>query len=158
MHYTQLFRKLRLEAGVGVEELADKAGAHRNTVQKIERGDSVRLDTIVGLMVQMGYKIESAETASVVAMWVHAQCGVNLATPAAKDKAHQKIVSYSRGVNQAAATLAETIRKGRLKESDVRLLNFVANSPDVLAVMRAICDLLPETDGDMPQLLVAEDK
>lgn len=158
MHYAQLFRKFRLEANMSVDALAEKADAHRNTIQKIERGESVRIDTIVNLMVQMGYRLESAETAAIAAEWLYAQCGVNLASAATKGKAQQKIVSYSRSSNLAATELAETIRKGRLKEMDIRMLDLVARTPELLSIMRAICDLLPDSDEDFPQLKVAEDK
>jgi len=76
MDYTQLFRKLREEKDLTLEQLAELAGMHRNTVVNIEAGRPVKFKTIAALMGQMGYGANSPELKSMALLWLESVSGI----------------------------------------------------------------------------------
>lgn len=159
MHYTLFFRQLREQKGLTHETVARLARCHRNTVVNVEAGRPVRFETLARLATKMGYPSDSPEMASLALLWLEAVSGLDLAEPSALGQTRQKIAAYSRSTSRAAAKLEETVRRAGLHESDIRLLTRAADSPELLSILRSICDLLPAAvDDDAPQLRVAEDK
>ncbi len=158
MQYTALFRRLREQKGLTHDALARLARCHRNTVLNVEAGRRVRLQTVAHLMAKMGYASDSSEMATLALLWLEAVSGIDLADPATLGTARQKAATYSRSVNQAAAGLAETVRRAGLTEQQIRLLGFAARSPEVLAILDSIQSLVAAAPGDERVLKVAEDK
>ncbi len=160
MQYTALFRRLREQKGLTHDALARLARCHRNTVLNVEAGRQVRLKTVAHLMAKMGYASDSPEMAGLALLWLEAVSGIDLADPSTLGAARQKAATYTRSVNQAAAGLAETVRRAGLSEQQIRLLGFAARNPDVLAVLDSIQSLLATAAAADPErvLKVAEDK
>ncbi|MFZ5496232.1 MAG: helix-turn-helix domain-containing protein [Verrucomicrobiota bacterium] len=159
MQYTQLFRRLREQKGLSHEALARMARCHRNTVINVECGRQVRFKTLAGLMRKMGYASDSPEMASLALLWLEAVSGINLADPANLAPVRQRIAVYGRSAAQAAQHLAETVRRARLDERDIRLLEFAAQRPEVLAILGSLRDLLAGSGADSrAELKVAEDR
>lgn len=161
MHYTLFFRQLREQKGLTHETVARLARCHRNTVVNVEAGRPVRFETLARLATKMGYASDSAEMASLALLWLEAVSGLDLAEPSTLGQTRHKIATYSRSTNRAAAKLEETVRRAGLHEADIRLLTRVADRPELLSILRSICDLLPasaDEEEDAPQLRVAEDR
>lgn len=159
MQYPQLFRQLREKKHLSLEALAARAGVHRNTVLNVESGRPVKFQTIATLMEEMGYAAQSPETGTMALLWLEAVSGINLVEPTSLNAARQKLATYTRSSHRAAAELAETVRRASLAEPDIRLLQTVAQRPELLSILRSICDLLPaDAEADTPTLRVAEDK
>lgn len=159
MQYTQLFRRLREQKGLSHEALARLARCHRNTVLNVEGGRRVRFKTLAGLMAKMGYASDSPEMASLALLWLESVSGLDLADPAQLAPARQKLAVYGRPAAQAAQQLAETVRRARLDDRQIRLLEFAAQRPEVLAIIGSLRDLLASAGAESsPELKVAEDK
>lgn len=159
MHYTLFFRQLREQKGMTHDTLARLARCHRNTVVNVEAGRPVRFDTLARLATKMGYASDSPEIASLALLWLEAVSGLDLADPATLGQTRQKIATYNRSTSRAAAKLEETVRRAGLPETDIRLLTRAAGSPELLSILRSICDLLPAAaEEETPHLRVAEDK
>lgn len=158
MQYTAFFRRLREHKGLTHDALARLARCHRNTVLNVEAGRQVRFKTVAHLMAKMGYASDSPEMATLALLWLEAVSGIDLADPATLGTARQKAATYTRSVNQAAAALAETVRRAGLSEREIRLLGFAARNPDVLAILDSIQSLVTATPGDGHALKVAEEK
>lgn len=159
MHYAQFFRRLREKKGLSHEALAKLARCHRNTVLNVEGGRNVKFKTIASLMGRMGYPSDSPEMASLALLWLEAVSGLDLADPSTLGPARQKLATYERNAGQAAQHLADAVRRTRLTERQIRLLTFVAQCPEMLAIMESIQDLV-HTAGTAgsAELKVAEDK
>ena len=159
MHYTQLFRRLREQKGLNLETLARLARCHRNTVLNVEGGRPVKFKTIARLMSKMGYASDSPEMASLALLWLEAISGVDLAEPAKLAPVRQKLAVYDRPLAHAAQQLAATVRRAGLDDHEIRLLEFAARRPEVLAVIASVRDLLTATPaGPRAELRVAEEK
>lgn len=158
MQYTQLFRKLREQNGLSHEALAKLARCHRNTVVNVENGRPVKFKTLAGLMTKMGYATDSTEMASVALLWLESVSGVDLADPASFGPVRQKLAAYSRSAGQAVQLLAETVRRSRLDEREIRLLAYAAQHSEILAIIDSVRDLLRSTEAGPAALKVAEDR
>ncbi|MBA4136903.1 MAG: hypothetical protein C0518_06260 [Opitutus sp.] len=160
MQYTAFFRQLREQKGLSHEALARLARVHRNTVVNVEGGRPVKFATLARLVTKMGYASDSPELASLALLWLESLSGLDLADPARLGLARQKIATYQRSTNRATASLTETVRRAGLREGDIRLLELAARRPELLAILRSICDLLPAADSadEAPVLRAAEDK
>ncbi len=122
----------------------------------VESGRKVRFETIARLVTKMGYAPDSPEMASLALLWLESVSGIDLADPASLGAARQKIAAYSRSTQRAAAALAGTVRRAGLDEGEIRLLGFAASRPEILSILRAICDLVPnEAVGDEREPRVA---
>lgn len=158
MQYTQLFRQLREQKGLGHEALAKLARCHRNTVLNVESGRPVKFKTLARLMSKMGYASNSPEMASLALLWLESVSGVDMADPAALAPARQKIATYERSASRAGQDLLETIRRARLNEREIRLLGLAAQHPEILAIIESVLDLLQAGEPAPAELKVAEDK
>lgn len=159
MQYTRLFRQLREQKGLSHEALAKLARCHRNTVLNVESGRRVRFKTVASLMGKMGYASDSPEMASLALLWLESVSGLDLANPATLAPARQKLAGYGRSLSQAAQHLAETVRRAHLSERQIRLLEFAAQRPEMLAVIQSVRDLLQSGAAEpAPELKVAEDR
>ena len=159
MHYAQLFRRLREKKGLSHEALAKLARCHRNTVLNVEGGRNVKFKTVAGLMGKMGYPSDSPEMASLALLWLEAVSGLDLADPSTLGPARQKLAAYERNAGQAAQHLADVVRRTRLTDRQIRLLTFAAQSPEMLAIIESIQDLMPTAGtAGTAELKVAEDK
>jgi transcriptional regulator with XRE-family HTH domain len=159
MHYTQLFRRLREQKGLSIESLARQARCHRNTVLNVEGGRPVRFRTLATLMSKMGYAGDSSEMSSLALLWLEDVSGVDLAEPAKLAPVRRKLSAYDRPIVEAAQELADTVRRARLDDREIRLLEFAAQRPEVLAIIGSVRDLLADGGADnRAELKVAEDK
>ncbi|MBA3848782.1 MAG: hypothetical protein C0502_02145 [Opitutus sp.] len=159
MHYTQFFRRLREDRGLSHEALARLARCHRNTVVNVESGRPVKFSTLARLAGKMGIASDAPEMASLALLWVEAVSGLDLADPSALGPARQKIATYHRSTGRAVGQLQEAVRRAGLPESDIRLLTLAARRPELLSILRSICELLPpEAEEAAPALRAAEDK
>lgn len=159
MQYPVFFRQLREQKGLSHEALARLARCHRNTVVNVEGGRPVKFATLARLVTKMGYATDSPELASLALLWLESVSGLDLAEPASLGAARQKLAVYQRSAGRAVQSLADTIRREGLRETDIRLLEFAARRPEVISILRSICDLLPaEADDDTPTLRAAEDR
>ncbi len=159
MHYAQLFRKLREQKGLSHDALAKLARRHRNTVVNVEGGRRVKFATMAALMAKMGYPSNSPEMASLALLWLESVSGLELADPAKLNQAQQKLAGYGKSTGLAIQQLAETTRRNRLTERQVRLLIFAAEHPEVLAIVESVQDLLTGKGTDhVSQLSAAEDR
>jgi transcriptional regulator with XRE-family HTH domain len=158
MHYAQFFRKLREQKGLSHEALARLARCHRNTILNVEGGRQVKFKTIAELMGKMGYATNSPEMASLALLWLESVSGLDLADPARLGPVRQRIATYSRSTNQAAHHLLETVRRAKLGEREIRLLAFVAQHPEMLAIMESIQDLVQTPAAGPAELKAAEDR
>ncbi len=159
MQYTALFRRLREQRGLTHDALARLARCHRNTVLNVEAGRRVRFETVAHLMAKMGHPSDSPEMATLALLWLEAVSGIDLADPSTLGPARQKAAAYTRSASQAAAALAETVRRAGLSEREIRLLGFAARNPEVLAILDSIQSLVAAAPGgDERALKVAEDR
>ena len=158
MQYAQVFRRLREQKGLSHEALAKLARCHRNTVLNVESGRRVKFTTVARLMQKMGYPSDSTEMAGLALLWLESVSGLDLADPATMGATRQKLSVYGRPAAQAVLQLADTVRRGRLNERQIRLLEFAALRPEVLAILGSIRDLLLAGSEAGPELKVAEDR
>jgi transcriptional regulator with XRE-family HTH domain len=160
MHYTRLFRQLRVARGLSHETLARRAGCHRNTVINVERGRRVKIDTLAGLMEKMGYAADSAEFQALALLWLEAACGVPFSRSETVATARKQIASFRREAEQNCRELAAAVVDAGLTADQIRLLVYAARRPEMLAIVGAMKKFVesaahPET---APQLQVAEEE
>src|SRR5271155_1002489 len=122
MHYTQLFRTLRVEKGVTIEELARLARCHRNTVANVESGRPVKFKTISRLMIELGYGANSAEMKSLALLWLEAVSGMPFSKPEIARAARKKIGAYRSAARQTARQLNQAVAAAGLSPEHIRLL------------------------------------
>ena len=160
MHYTQLFRQLRVARDLSHEALAERAGCHRNTVINVERGRRVKIDTLARLMEKMGYARESAEFQALALLWLEAGTGVPFSRTETVAGARRHIATLRRETEQSSRKLAMAVTDAGLSTDQIRLLVYAARQPDVLAIIGAVQKLVEAGAGTevVQQLQVAEDK
>lgn len=158
--YTQLFRKLRESRGLTLEQLAELARVHRNTVVNIEGGRPVKFKTIARLMKKMGYAADSTEMKSVALLWLESVSGIPFSRADAEGTARQAIAGYRSPARQAARRLDAAVAAASLTPADIDLLVFAARQPEVLAILEQIRRLTetsstPATDDNVAELRAA---
>lgn len=160
MHYTQLFRQLRVARGLSHEALARRAGCHRNTVINVERGRRVKIDTLAGLMEKMGYAADSAEFQALALLWLEAASGVPFSRPETVATARRQIAGFRREAEQNCRKLVAAVVDAALTADQISLLVYAARRPDVLAIVGAVQKVVAAGAGTelTPQLQVAEDE
>jgi transcriptional regulator with XRE-family HTH domain len=160
MHYTQLFRSLREAKGLTLEELAELAGCHRNTVTNVESGRPVKFKTIADLMEKMGYTAQSAELKSIGLLWLEAVSGIPFSQPRTETAALKSIAGYRRSLRDAARQLETEAVARSLSARQIDLLLYAARHPEMLTILENVRDLVAtlRATPDTPDLKVAEDK
>jgi transcriptional regulator with XRE-family HTH domain len=161
MHYTQFFRGLREGNQLGQEELAVRAGRHRNTVTNVESGRPVKFKTIAELMQAMGFGRDSRELRQIALLWLEDVAGVQVSPQQAKTEIGRLRSEYRAAVADDIQALNQAISRQGLSRERIRLLRQAAETPEMLDILRAIQDLLTKKIGDEPshrKLLVAEEK
>ena len=160
MHYTQLFRQLRVARDLSHEMLAQRAGCHRNTVINVERGRRVKIDTLARLMEKMGYASDSAEFHALALLWLEAGTGVPFSRPETAAGARRHIATLRRDSEQNSRKLTEAVADAGLTSDQILLLVYAARQPDVLAIIGIMRKLVEAGSGAeaAPQLQVAEDE
>lgn len=158
--YTQLFRKLRESRGLTLEQLAELARVHRNTVVNIESGRPVKFKTIAQLMRKMGYAAESTELRSIALLWLESVSGIPFSRAEAEGTARQAIAGYRAPLRQAARELEAAVTAASLSPQAIGLLIFAAQTPEVLSILeqvRALTQGAALAGGTGLELKAAED-
>ena len=160
MHYTQLFRQLRVARGLSHETLAGRAGCHRNTVINVERGRRVKIGTLADLMEKMGYGTDSAEFQALALLWLEAACGVPFSRPETVATARRQVGSYRREAEQNFRKLAAAVVEAGLTADQIRVLVYAAQQPEMLAIVGAMQKFVESVARaeSRPQLQVAEEE
>jgi transcriptional regulator with XRE-family HTH domain len=159
MHYTQLFRSFREAKGLTLEELAELADCHRNTVTNVESGRPVKFKTIADLMGKMGYTADSPETRSIALLWLEAVSGIPFSSPRTETAAIKAVSGYRRTQKDAARQLeAEAVKQG-LPTRQIDLLIYAIRHPEILSILENVRDLVASLNAapDSADLKVAED-
>ncbi len=141
MDYTQLFRKLREEKGLTLEQLADLASMHRNTVVNIEAGRPVKFKTIAALMEKMGHGASSAELKSMALLWLEAVSGIPFSRSEPQASAKKLISSYRSPARQAVQRLEKEVTAANLDAAQIGLLIFAARNPELISILESVRDL-----------------
>ena len=160
MHYTQLFRQLRVARDLSHETLARRAGCHRNTVINVERGRPVKFSTLAGLMEKMGYPAGSDELRTLALLWLEAVSKIPFSRPETLAAARKQAGVYGRDALETSRQLAEIVADTRLSADQIRLLMFAARKPEVLSIVATLRKLVEagSTPETMPVLKVAEEE
>lgn len=141
MDYTQLFRKFREEKGLTLEQLADLAGVHRNTVVNIEAGRPVKFKTIAALMDQLGYSAGSAELKSMALLWLESVSGIPFSRAEPQATAKKLISSYRSSAKQAARQLEQAVLDANLDAEQIGLLIYAARHGELISILQSVRDL-----------------
>lgn len=158
MDYMRQFRQLRETKGLSREQLASRAGCHRNTVINIETGRPVKFRTIADLLGTMGYSEQSAEIKQVALLWLEATTGVKLSTGEAERTVSRLKTSYRRSVQTSQEALTRAVETAGLSRDEIDLLTFAAQEPAVRAILQSVRDLVSSERDVEPEreLRVAE--
>jgi transcriptional regulator with XRE-family HTH domain len=159
MDYKQLFKKLRGEKGLTLDQLAALSGVHRNTVVNVESGRQVKIDTLVDLMAKMGYAKDSPEMRMMGLLWLESVSGLKISLADAEAASRKVLATYGTSARNSARRLHEAInRTGRTAE-EIDLLVYAASHPDVFTLIEAARDHAANFNADKAtDLKVAEDK
>jgi Predicted transcriptional regulators len=159
MDYTQLFRKLREEKDLTLEQLAELAGMHRNTVVNIEAGRPVKFKTIAALMGQMGYGANSPELKSMALLWLESVSGIPFSRSETQAAARKLISSYRSSVRQAVQRLEKEVTAANLDAAQIGHLIFAARNPELISIIENLRTLTTRLTAPQParELLAAED-
>ena len=141
MDYTQLFRKLREEKDLTLEQLAELAGMHRNTVVNIEAGRPVKFKTIAALMEKMGHGASSAELKSMALLWLESVSGIPFSRSEPQSSAKKLISSYRSATRQAVQRLEKEVTAANLDANQIGQLIFAARHPEVISIIENVRDL-----------------
>lgn len=158
--YTQLFRKLRENRGLTLEQLAALARLHRNTIVNIEGGRPVKFKTIAKLMKTMGFSAGSTELKSMALLWLESVSGIPFSRPDAEGSARQAIAGFRSPARQAARRLDAAIADASLSPDDIDLLIFAAQNPAAISILEQIRNFAAHpapAEGGAAQLKAAED-
>jgi len=160
MHYTQLFRQLRVARDLSLDALAGRAGCHRNTVINVERGRPVKFSTLAGLMERMGYPAGSEELRTLALLWLEAVSKIPFSRPETLAAARKQAGVYGRDALQTSRQLAEIVADSRLSAEQIRLLMYAARRPEVLSIVATVRKLVETGSAaePMPELKVAEEE
>jgi len=159
MHYTQLFRSLREAKDLTIEELAELADCHRNTVTNVESGRPVKFKTIADLMGKMGYAADSSETRSIALLWLEAVSGIPFSQPRTEAAALKAVSGYRRTLKDSARQLEAEVIRRRLPARQIDLLTYAIRHPEMLSILENVRDLVASlnTAPDSVERQVAED-
>ena len=159
MDYTQLFRKFREEKSLTLEQLAELARVHRNTVVNIEAGRPVKFKTIARLMEQMGYGSSSAELKSMALLWLEAVSGIPFSRTEAQASAKKLIASYRSSARQAAQQLQQAVLDQHLNPDQIGALTYAARHSELISIVQTVRDLVASGSSmsDRRQLKAAEE-
>lgn len=141
MDYTQFFRKLREGKGLTLEQLAELAGMHRNTVVNIEAGRPVKFKTIAALMQEMGYGAASPELKSMALLWLESVSGIPFSRTEPQSTAKKLISSYRSSARQAVLRLEKEVLAANLDAQQIGHLIFAAQNPELLSALENVRDL-----------------
>ena len=160
MHYTQLFRQLRVARDLSHDALATLAGCHRNTVINVERGRPVKFSTLAVLMEKMDYPAGSDELRTLALLWLEAVSKIPFSRPETVAAARRQAGVYGRDALQTSRQLAEIVSDARLSAEQIRLLMYAARKPEVLSIVATVRKLVEagSTAEAMPELKVAEEE
>lgn len=158
MDYMRQFRQLREAKGLSREQLASRAGCHRNTVINIETGRPVKFRTIADLLGTMGYSEHSAEMKQVALLWLEATTGVKLSPGEAERTVSRLKTAYRRSVQTSQEALLRAVETAGLSREEIDLLTFAAQEPAVRAILQSVRALVSVDDDVHParELRVAE--
>jgi len=160
MDYTQFFRKLREGKGLTLEQLAELASMHRNTVVNIEAGRPVKFKTIAALMQEMGYGASSPELKSMALLWLESVSGIPFSRTEPQSTAKKLISSYRSSARQALQRLEKEILAANLDAQQIGHLIFAARNPELLSLLENVRDLttrLATHNSSAARLEAAED-
>ncbi|MET0262097.1 MAG: helix-turn-helix transcriptional regulator [Rariglobus sp.] len=160
MDYTQLFRSLREAKGLTIEELAELADCHRNTITNVEAGRPVKFKTVAELMEKMGYTSRSPELGSVALLWLESVSGIPFSQSRTETAALKTISHYRKSLRESARQLeAEVIERG-LAPRQIDLLIYAVRHPEIFKIIEDVRELVLTLGAatDAPALKVAEDK
>ncbi len=159
MDYTQLFRKLRETKGLTLEQLAELAAMHRNTVVNIEAGRPVKFKTIAALMQEMGYDASSPELKSMALLWLEAVSGIPFSRTEPQSTAKKLISGYRSSAKQAVQRLEKEVLAANLDAEQIGHLIFAARNPELLSLLENVRDLTTRFGARTPsvELKAAED-
>jgi transcriptional regulator with XRE-family HTH domain len=160
MHYTQLFRQLRVARDLSHEALAERAGCHRNTVINVERGRRVKIDTLARLMEKMGYAPDSPEFQALALLWLEAGTGIPFSRSETVAATRKQISILRREAEQNSRQLTAAVVDAGLTADQIRLLVFAARQPDVMSILSSVqkLALAGAATETVPQLKVAEEE
>jgi transcriptional regulator with XRE-family HTH domain len=160
MHYTQLFRQLRVARDLSHDALAQRAGCHRNTVINVERGRRVKIETLARLMEKMGYASDSAEFHALALLWLEAVSGVPFSQPETVADARRPIAAFRRETEQNCRKLTAAVTESGLTADQIRLLIYAARQSDVMSILGVVQKLQMSGTAThvVPQLQVAEEE
>ena len=137
MSYARQFKAFREGRGLTREQLAARAGCHRNTVINVESGRPVKFETILELMGKLGYANHSAEVKLLALMWLESVTGVNVS--------RKEVDHLSGGTKDQRAALREleaSVVAAALTPEDVALLRWAAQRAPALKILRSIRELM----------------
>jgi len=159
MDYTQFFRSLREARGFTIEELAERARRHRNTILNLESGRPVKFKTIAGLMEKLGYAADSEEMRSIALLWLEAVSGIPVSRRPVRAAAQKNIASYRSHLQRTARELETAAIDAGLKESQLQALLFAIRHPAALSILEDIRDLVLQLSvpAEAPALRAAEE-
>lgn len=160
MDYTQLFRSLREAKKLTLEQLADRAQVHRNTVVNIEAGRPVKFKTIAVLMEQMGYESSSPELKSMALLWLESVSGIPFSRAEPQSTAKKLLTSYRSSARQAAQQLEQAALDSNLDLEQIGLLIYAARHPELISILQTVREVathLAATSDSAGQLKAAED-
>jgi transcriptional regulator with XRE-family HTH domain len=137
MSYSRQFKAFREGRGLTREQLAEKAGCHRNTVINVESGRPVKFATIRELMGEMGYSEHSPETRLLALMWLEAVTGVSITRREA-----EHVAAGTKDQRGALRELESDVAAAALQPEDIALLRWAARRPPALKILRSVRDLM----------------
>lgn len=134
MEYSEQFRVFREARKFGREQLAEKAGCHRNTVINVETGRPVKFETVAALMEELGYARTSPETKLLALLWLESVTGIAVTLSEARELRRSANVDAAR--QELDAALAS------LRPDELELITFAASHKEIVQVLRAIRTLV----------------
>lgn len=158
MDYMRQFRQLREAKGLSREQLASRAGCHRNTVINIESGRPVKFRTIADLLGTMGYPEQSGEMKQIALLWLESTTGVKLSPGEAERTVSRLKTVYRRSVQSSQDALLRAVESAGLSRDEIDLLTFAAQEPAVRTILQSVRDLASNARDSEPEreLRVAE--
>ena len=131
MTYTELFCQWRQQSGLSQDELARKAGCHRNTVINLEDGCVLRFNTLTNLVRAMG---RTEQEIHVIAMlWFEDMTGLSLAHAGPAFREYEKVSGPRKRLLE---TLNKSARKMTLTE--LKAITHASQRKEVLMILRSI--------------------
>lgn len=133
MIYTELFRQMRETKNLTHEQLARKAGCHRNTVINVESGRPVKFRTIAKLMKAL--HATEVQLQSMALLWVEATSGLELRGNKEATEAVNKITEPE---DKALAALRTAAKK--LPIDEIIVLTWAAQNCGARQILKGLKD------------------